>query len=373
MKPDNISDAVGQVDGDIVASAQERRSSGERGYVKPWVRVVAIAVCCCIIFISYWRNNRTETGYAIAEAVYPKMAQYPDEGGMSGGAYDKWQVSRQAQLNQPEGYADGIDGFFETSIRQFLSGAGDENRVYSPLNVFMALSMLAEVTDGNSRAQILDALGASDIGELRTQTTAVWNANYCDDGAVTSILANSLWLNRDLTFVNSTMETLATTYYASSYSGKMGSEEFNQALRDWINEQTGGLLEEQSSDLELNPETVMALAGTIYYQAKWAEQFSKSDTESGTFYSPAGDITCDFMHQSFSKGYCRSGNFTAVMQNLRNSGGMWLILPREGVSIDELIADDDVTDMILPQREWANIEYPIVNLAMPKFDIVSDI
>ena len=70
-----------------------------------------------------------------------------------------------------------------------------------------------------------------------------------NDGAVTSILANSLWLNESVNFNQSTMDSLAKNYYASSFRGEMGSEEFNQALRDWINEQTGGLLEAQADGL----------------------------------------------------------------------------------------------------------------------------
>ena len=70
----------------------------------------------------------------------------------------------------------------------------------------MALAMLAELTDGTSRAQILDCLGAEDITALRQQATALWDANYCDDGHLTSILASSLWLNQDIPFVQETME-----------------------------------------------------------------------------------------------------------------------------------------------------------------------
>ncbi len=44
----------------------------------------------------------------------------------------------------------------------------------------------------------------------------------------------------------------------------MGSKETNQALRSWINEQTGGLLQEQAEGLELSAETVLALATTVY-------------------------------------------------------------------------------------------------------------
>src|SRR5699024_6557756 len=129
-------------------------------------------------------------------------------------------------------------------------------------------AMLAELTDGNSRQQILDLVGADSIEDLRTQANAVWNGQYRNDGATTSILASSLWLNEDVSFVEDTMKRLADTYYASSYQGEMGSQELNKALQDWLNAQTGGLLENQVNEITMDPETVMTIATTLYYQAK---------------------------------------------------------------------------------------------------------
>ena len=46
-----------------------------------------------------------------------------------------------------------------------------------------------------------------------------------------------------MTYSQQTLDTLAKVYFASSFSGQMGSEAYNQALRDWLNQQTEGLLE----------------------------------------------------------------------------------------------------------------------------------
>ena len=56
-------------------------------------------------------------------------------------------------------HAEALAPFFEKSTRQILSGHGGENQIYSPLNLYMALSMVAEITDGSTRGQILDLLG----------------------------------------------------------------------------------------------------------------------------------------------------------------------------------------------------------------------
>ena len=118
------------------------------------------------------KPNNSASAYALALASYPEMAPYPNEmeyfdektGEFDSDGfdvvYDAWQSDRKAQRSQPEGYADGLEPFFASSIREFLSNSNGENKVYSPLSVYMALAMLAEVTDSESRQQILDLLGS---------------------------------------------------------------------------------------------------------------------------------------------------------------------------------------------------------------------
>ena len=82
-------------------------------------------------------------------------------------AYDAWRTGPQTR-QQPAGYADGLETFWQQSMQQFLSGSQDENQVYSPVSLYLALTMLAELTDGASRQQILDLLGQDTVETLRT-------------------------------------------------------------------------------------------------------------------------------------------------------------------------------------------------------------
>jgi len=233
--------------------------------------------------------------------------------------------------------------------------------------------MLAETTDGNSRKQILELLGADSLDTLRSQAQALWHASYCNDGILTSILASSLWLDEEVDFKQDTLNNLAENYYASSFSGEMGSNEFNEALQSWINEQTGGLLENQASGLKMTPETLLALATTIYFKAEWSDQFSESLTKQDIFHTADGDVDCDFMCQSTGRNYYKGEQFSAVGLSLQRSGSMWLLLPEEGVDAEELLADSQVTEFLGQGAEWENREYLLVNLSIPKFDVASDL
>lgn len=352
-----------------------------------WVAATAaVAVLALAAGFLLWPggNPLVPEVHAICQAEYPQMAPYPNEADYTGADgnfddasfsrdFEAWWNDQRARQDQKEGYAEGLTSFFDRSIRQFLTGAEGENRVYSPLNVYMALAMLAELTEGESRQQILDLLGTQDLEALRTQAAALWNANYSNDGANTSILASSLWLRDDMQFVPSTMDTLARVYYTSSYQGPMGSEEMNRALQDWLNEQTGGLLTEQSGGVELDPDTILALATTIYFQAKWSDQFSESATQPAAFHGLSGDVTCDFMHQRKSGAYCWGERFSAASLPLTSGGAMWFLLPDEGVTVDELLEDPEAMDFLLSGGQWEQQKHLTINMSVPKFDVSSDL
>ena len=112
----------------------------------------------------------------------------------------------------------GIDGYYAAIMREVLP-SGEENTVCSPINIYIAFAMLAEVSDGNTRQQVLDMLGAPDIETLRSSVSALWEGNYADTPVFKSLLANSLWLNGKYTYNDETLARLSEQYYASSFCG----------------------------------------------------------------------------------------------------------------------------------------------------------
>ena len=317
---------------------------------------------------------KTENTEQLTKAVYPEMAKYPETDGIhyDEDAYKAWRTSRDNQHPDNLEYQNGIRDFYEITMQEFLKDTDGKNRVYSPLNVYMALAMLAETVDGESRQQILNLLHTESIETLRNNASILWNANYCDDGTVTSLLASSAWLSDEINYNMETLRTLAEYYYTSSYRGKMGTEEYNQMLRDWLNEQTGNLLKDQAANIELDPEAVLALATTVYFRAKWSNEFNEENNTEEVFHAVTGDVKTEFMHQSNSNTYYWGENFGAISRNLDNSGQMLLILPDEDVTAEELLTDKEVLDFIYEHYSWENQKFLIVNQSIPKFDVVSD-
>lgn len=321
---------------------------------------------------------------ALAQPTYPKLASYPNENDYtkSNGAFDSdgfqtafeaWQKDQQALRQQPEGYQDGLWQFYERHLSAFFQDGQTENEICSPLNLYLALSMLTEVTQEDSQAQILAVLGHQTTSTLQEQAKALWNANYNDDGAVTSRLAASLWLDEAVSYRQETLDTLAEQYYTGSFRGKMGSTQYNQAFQTWLNQQTGGMLQEQANGMELHPDTLLALVTTLYYRAQWGAKFDAANTKPETFHGSTGDVTCDFLHQSSDDNFFWGDHFTAIAQALENSGSMWFFRPNDGTDPKELLQDEQVQQLLQAPNRWEQMDYLIVNRSIPKLDITSDL
>lgn len=390
MRSEKLQDAIGMIDPDLVERAEWLKPSRKGRFSVKWIAPVAAVLVFAIVIgvLNGRRDPLPETAEpptpvlsvldacALAQATYPIMARYPSS--------NVWDEERQQQYqawwedqNKQKAYfgaGQGLEDFFSSTVSVFLADSNGENRVYSPLNLYMALAMLAEAAGGNSRAQILDVLGVDSMETLRTQANGVWNANYCDDGTQTTVLASSLWLENGLSVQREVVDRLANTYYASSYQGNLGGEEMNEALRMWVNQQTGNFLEEQIGDLSFSKDTVMAIATTLYFRADWSADFSKKATKESVFHAPTGDITVPFMNQKLRETYYWGEHFAAVSKSFSQGGSMWLILPDEDVSLNDLLTDEETLRFITAKKgDWENQRLMEVTLSMPKFDMSSNL
>ena len=382
MTREQLSDAIGRLDDALLAENLHYRRPARRW----WTAAVALAACVALVLggVTLWpylggntpppiHGPVTPVSISLATPVYPEMSQRPAE--YEEAAHQAWWDDVYAQRRQAQGNTDGMTDFYTGTMSVFLDGEAGENRVYSPLNVYMALSMLAEVSAGDSRQQILDLLGQSDLTALRQKNAALWNGVYLDDGAVLSRLANSLWLaeGERWQYDTAAAQVLAQQYYASVFKGTMGDPAYDAALRQWINDQTAGLLTEQASDLTFDPDTALALASTICLKAKWVNEFNSALTVDGKFHAAAGDADCRYMKQSGQDFAYDGERFTAVSKGLDDGAyQMYFFLPDEGVSVNDLIADPQVMQVIEQGTNSDLAKYILIRMTVPQFDVASD-
>ena len=321
------------------------------------------------------------TRTALNQPVYPDFPQKPDFGDFEDdwSAYDQAFTEYYDQLSVIRG--EGISPETVQALLDFagrstplaMAGMEGENTVYSPLSLWAALAMLAQCAGGESRQQVLDALGSDGLESLQGQVAQVWQGLYTDDGASSLLLANSIWLNSSVegSYVEETLETLAQSYYAGAFAVPMGTAQADQAVTDWVSEQTHGLIGGEEPVVETKPVTLALLASSLYYKSPWTKEFSESQTWADTFTDAAGEQSqVDFMHQELNGAMLTGEDYKAARLNT-HLGEVVFVLPDEGVAPEALLADGSLLsslDFSDPSAKTGTIEWSV-----PKFDVSSEL
>ena len=369
-------DVIGEVDEKLLPELSEKKKKHK---APKWAAIgglcAAAAIPLALLLPKAWNRSPFSTvgskDMVLALASLPVIPAYPTNDDEE--AYKAWSAAKRALRDQPKGYSDGFDIFFENSARTFLADANKENVVYSPLSLYMALGMTAEISGGNTQAQILDALAQDDISSLRSHAKSIWEANYNDDGVSKCVLATSLWTTNDFAYNMDTVNHVAENYYSSLFTGDPGNPEYSKLLQDWLNEQTGDLLTDYTADINMDPAMLITLASTVNYEGKWATQFNKQATNPDTFHAASGDETCDFMNAIQSTSYVRGDKFSSISLDLEENGCMRLILPDEGFSPEDLIRDEAVLNYLSSAADSSQTQNVLAEIHIPKFDVSSGI
>ena len=314
--------------------------------------------------------------YAVKEAVYPAYPEEPNyeefvgkNGEIDWDAYDAAMEEYWAALEkigkadvQPD--SEAVVDFAGRTLGSIFTGS--ENTVYSPISLYAALGMLTELTDGETKQQVMDLLGAADSAALRKTVHDLWISVYTDDSRSVCRLANGAFLRECAEVKQAAMDTLADSYYASTYRVPMGTEEADKAIAGWLNQNTGGLLSEEANSIQTEVDNLLRLYNTIYYKSSWRDAFQSGDTKQGTFTAADGaKQTTDFMHITDDGSYRRGDGYTASYRRLR-FGTMTFVLPDEGVTPESLLQREGfLTDL--------NGEYSAADVvwSVPKFDVKS--
>ncbi len=342
---------------------------------------------------------------ALRLAALPQLPEQPDESAlweaMNGKSAEEqnklWDDFSRRQAAYYDAVralrGDGVEAMLTPSFaaytlqtaQQLLRGASEENAVYSPANLYLALCMLAETTGGTTRAQLLDLLGLADAEQARAASDSLWRALYNDSGTGKTLLANSLWLNDALDFRQETVDVLADAYHASTFRAPMGDKATDEAVRAWINENTNHLLENAAGALQTDPDTLLLLISTLYFKGTWADQFETFLTREDVFTAANGaEQKAEFMHQSKKGAYYRGAGFTAAPLPFLDGTSMWFLLPDEGVSLESLwaLVQDlptlavDTSEGCYELRDYASLArqgYGEIHWSVPKFDVDSDL
>ncbi len=365
-KKEKLQDAIGLIGDDLIVGAKKKNRLLKLSHRKmALIAAVLVVVLVATTIIYPMRYSFVYSQYVVVAAEYPSLFGESD-------------ADRDARIEAYEESVDGLEDFYMASISEFLKESNGQNVAYSPINVLIGLSMVAEITGGDSRAKILEALGVDNVELLRQKINDIWLANY-DKYNGTCVLANSIWMDDSITYKKDALNILAKNYYAYSFYGDISSIDYTRAMQAWLNEQSDNLLKDINDNLYVNANVSAMLMSTMNFEDKWKEEFKTSDTTEQVFHAVTGDVTCQFMNGSDEGVYYKGELFTAVSRAFKSGADMWFILPDEGITIDDLLKDGEAMEfMVKADKKEAgeltnSCEGKTIELTVPKFDITSQI
>ena len=364
---EKVAKALSYVDEKYVSEAARRKK-------KKYHFIAAVAaVLALVLLLNIPGIPLAISAKAVSIASESRKMERPD---INSDKFDLWYEENELRRSLVKNAAKPIADFSAACSKEILAGVDTENRVWSPVNAYIALAAVTELAGGETRQQLVDFLGVTDLNTLRQQISAVWEQLYQNNGKEISVLANSLWLDTEIDYHQEAMDNLAYHYYASVYQGDLGSDQINRDLANWLQNQTGGLLSDRTGEVSLSNDSIMALASTIYFQSQWNSKFDSRNNTQATFHTIDGDITRTFMNKKEAgMMYYWAENYSAVVMHLATGSSMWFILPDEGKTVDDVLQHGEYMAMITGSDGFSreNQKHLKVNLSVPKFDIASSV
>lgn len=370
---DKLAQALDHIEDRKIADAAAARRK-RHIFLKAVAAILAVVVLLNINLptIALRVNART-----VSEAASSRAPVRPDRDDYD--TYDEFKVvfdaygAARSNLKDTSALAlADLNGFFADTTAQYMDGA-QENKVYSPINAFLALAVLVEVTGGESRQQILDAVGISDLETLRSRVEALWETANNDEGNEVCTLGSSLWLNDGLSYDQEAMDRVAHYHYTSVFQKDLSRPGAGRALGTWVDNRTGGLLKSNTGKMDFPENAVLTLVSTVYLQSKWSDQFRKDRNTEGLFHAPGADVEATYMNTRDQATYFWAEDYGASYRWLKNGCKMWFFLPDEGKGVEDVLADGEYLEILLPEtaHDESRSKYLYVNWTVPKFDVAS--
>ena len=239
-----------------------------------------------------------------------------------------------------------------------------ENTLLSPLSVTLALSMTVNGAAGDTREEFETLLGA-DVDALNENAASLLADYLALEGSTQSAIANSLWVDEMLTANDLFLERCAAFYEAGVYQADLGAEGTRNAVNDWIDQVTRGMIP-QMLQKPLAEDTALLLVNALWLKTAWAEEFDPNDTDTHPFTAADGTVTdTDFLSNGVrTEGYFRTETAAGVVLPYDDGRLAFVaILPDGGLDgwLEEL--DGETFSHLLDSAKDT-----LVYLRMPKFE-----
>jgi serpin B len=272
---------------------------------------------------------------------------------------------------------------FALSLFDEISEPG-ENVFYSPYSISIALAMTYAGANGNTETQMANAL-QFDLPEDqlhpafnaldRALQTRGQDVPEDEEGDPFQLeIANSIWGQRDFSFEQPFLDTLASQYGAGMRLLDFMSdpEQARQIINAWVELKTRERIKDLIPEGIITAMTRLVLTNAIYFKASWKSKFEESATTTGDFRRLDGStVQAELMHQearhdlSYASG---EGWAAAELPYVGEDVSMVVLLPDEGQfdAVQQQLSGEMIISV------FDDLEPAAVDITLPKFEFESE-
>lgn len=198
---------------------------------------------------------------------------------------------------------------------------GGENVVASPYSAGVALSMLTEGADGQTKVEFDNALnGCLFVSE-----------SLSDNDTVVVKSANSIWISDNFSVRNRYVAHMEKDFKAAVEVMDFADPATVHAMNNWCSENTEGKIAKIKDSL--SPNDVMVLADALYFKAPWENAFDSGLTHDDVFHGLNKDTDVRMMYRKGMYDYVEYQECQII--RLPYAGGrysMYVALPPAGMT-----------------------------------------
>ncbi len=322
----------------------------------------------------------TAFGMAVV-LVFSLAACAANSEGMSAGTKRLQEADGQAAaykervLGCPVGWEDCVQEFSVQLFQQAYaqqSGADRDNKdkadaaqsgsgfVLSPASVLTALLMAEEGADGETAAQIQEAVG-SEVFYAREAFQRILNAK----GEGTQVnTANSVWLRNDpkLQVQESFLAAMQQLFEAEVFNADF-DEKTVKDINQWCKTNTKGRIEKILNE-PISPQTMLYLINALTFDGKWQSPYKDYQVSDADFTAADGSVQTAEMMYGTEYTYLENDLATGFVKPYADGYSFVALLPHEGLSMEDFVKGLSKDTFA---RAWKVEKETPVETGLPKF------
>lgn len=310
--------------------------------------ILVLSLCFAFVSCNLFKKDKTD------EKSDENQRRYEDK--FVAAAAGKMKVSYTDTKNAGYlAFLDKLDRFAAKLTYEIYADSDKQSNIaISPVSVYMALALAAECSNGETRNEILNAVGVTyeEVSSFTKMLYSLCNNEYyywdeSDSKKISGFLelANSIWADKDVVLSNDGVNNLANNYNCDLFEVDFSTDEGKNAISDYIKEKTHGLID---GNIDLSSETLITLINTFYLKDVWND-YGKNLGFTDSVYSfvnADGSIT----ETKLLRGYYNNGRvyegegYTSFFTTTEHNITIKFIVPNDGYTLEDVFTEENIYD-----------------------------